>query len=307
LARLLSRWRTDVVHTHDDRPLIYGAPAALLARVKRVIHTQHGKNQPLVTRKPIYRFAASLVHQFVCVSDDLATAAVRLGVAPGRVSRVWNGIDLARFPYCGPRENGPAVTVARLSPEKDVNNLLEAAARIVGQRPEFRLAIAGDGPCLPTLRQRAAELSLGDRFHFLGQVADIPALLAGASLVVLPSRSEGLSLTLLEAMSRGLPVVATRVGGNPELVLDGETGVLVPPRDPDVLAQAILRLLADPAGARRMGQAGRRRVEQDFDVRRMVTGYEELYQSANRQNRRSLPPHSGFSRPVVQAIPLSDK
>jgi glycosyltransferase involved in cell wall biosynthesis len=277
LARLLGHWGTDVIHTHDDRPLIYGAMAALLARVPRVIHMQHGKNHPFTARKAGYRFAAGLTDRFVCVSDDLAGLAAGLGIAPGRVGRIWNGIDLARFEYRGPKTDGPAVTVARLSPEKDVDTLLQAAALLVREWPGFRLAVAGDGPCLGNLRHRAAQLGLGERVHFLGQVQDVPTLLAGARLFVLPSLSEGISLTILEAMARGLPVVATQVGGNPELVADGETGRLVPPRDPAALAQALLAVGADPAAGRGMGKAGRQRVERDFDVRRMVADYEELY------------------------------
>jgi glycosyltransferase involved in cell wall biosynthesis len=286
LARLLRRWGTDVVHTHDDRPLVYGALAAPLAGVRRLVHTQHGKNHPLVSRQAAYRFAAGLADRFVCVSDDLAGLAHRLGVAPRRVCRIWNGIDVTRFACRGPRPDGPAVTVARLSPEKDVDTLLGAAALAVRERPGFRLVVAGDGPCLPALRRRADELTLGGRVHFLGQVQDVPSLLAGASLFVLSSLSEGISLTLLEAMARGLPVVATRVGGTPELVAEGETGLLVPAQDPAALAKAMLRVQADPEGGQRMGLAGRRRVEQEFDVRRMVADYEALYQG--RAGRRFL-------------------
>jgi glycosyltransferase involved in cell wall biosynthesis len=278
LARLLGRWGIDVVHTHDDRPLIYGALAARLARVPRVIHTQHGKNRPLIRREPIYRLAAGLVDRFVCVSDDLARLTNRLHIAPRKVCRIWNGIDADRFAYRGPCADGPAVTVARLNPEKDIANLLRAAALVVQQRPRFQLAIAGDGPSLTELRRHAAALALGAHVHFLGQVQDVPSLLAGASLFVLPSISEGISLTLLEAMARGLPVVATRVGGNCESVVEGQTGLLVPAQDPAALAQAIQRVHADPEIGRRMGLAARHRVEHEFDIRRMVADYEALYQ-----------------------------
>jgi glycosyltransferase involved in cell wall biosynthesis len=121
----------------------------------------------------------------------------------------------------------------------------------------------------------------------LGEVGDVAGLLARGRLFVLPSRSEGISLTLLEAMARGLPVVATRVGGTPEVVVDGETGLLVPPGDPAALADAILRLQRDPEAGRRMGEAGRPRVERIFDVCRMVAEYEALYVDAEMRECRA--------------------
>ena len=191
---------------------------------------------------------------------------------------IWNGIDLARFEFVGPKEEGPAVMVGRLSPEKDVETLVRAVPLILGQHPSFRLESACDGPCLASLKRLAEEeLGLRDNVRFLGEVRDIPGLLARASVFVLPSLTEGISLTLLEAMARGLPVVATRVGGNPEVVVDGETGFLVPPQSPRDLAAAILRVHGDPAQGRQMGLAGRCRVELNFDVTRMVAAYEALY------------------------------
>ena len=175
--------------------------------------------------------------------------------------------------------SGPAVAVARLSPEKDLGTLLEAAALVVRTIPGFQLEIAGAGPCRPDLVKLAGSLCLGDRVRFLGEVSDIPALLARAGLFVLPSLTEGISLTVLEAMARGLPVVATRVGGNPEVVDDGRSGLLVPPRNPQALADALCRLWQDSALAARLGRAGRRRAEAHFDVRHMVAAYEDLYRS----------------------------
>jgi glycosyltransferase involved in cell wall biosynthesis len=278
LAGLFRRWKADVVHTHDDRPLIYGVPAARLARVPCVIHTRHGQSFWITLRQTaLVNFAASLTDRFVCVSEDSARLTVRHGVSAEKVGSIWNGIDVSRFAYAGPNPQGPVVTVARLSPEKDVGNLIRAAALVAQEDTGFRLVIAGDGVCLPALKQTAEELGLGEQVRFLGQVRDIPALLGTASLFVLPSLSEGVSLTLLEAMARGLPVVATCVGGNPEVVVHEETGLLVPARDPAALAQAVLRLRRDPDGCRRLGLAGRRRVESLFDIRRMVARYEALY------------------------------
>jgi glycosyltransferase involved in cell wall biosynthesis len=268
----------DVGHTHDDRPLIYGTFAARLARVPFNIHTRHGQSPGNSRRRTtLLNLAARLTDRFVCVSEDSARLAVEQGVSVGKVSALWNGIDVNRFNYAGPRPEGPVVTVARLSPEKDIETLLRAAAVAVRIEPRFRLEVAGDGICLPALRQLADELNLCEHVRFLGSVRDVPALLARASLFVLPSVTEGISLTLLEAMARGLPVVCTRVGGNPEVVAEGETGLLVPARNPQALAEAILQVRRDGETGRRMGLAGRQRVEEHFDIRRMVASYEALY------------------------------
>jgi glycosyltransferase involved in cell wall biosynthesis len=222
-------------------------------------------------------WAARLVHAFVCVSHDSARYAAAEGVPAARLSVLWNGIDLDRFPYRGPQPAGPAVTIARLSPEKDLQNLLQAVRQAADVQPAFRLEIAGDGPCRDELLKQASELRLGEHVRFLGEVRDITALLARASLFVLPSQSEGISLTILEAMASGLPVVATRVGGNPEVVDEGRTGLLVPARDPSALALAIGRLAGSFDAGQLMGRAARQRVEAHFDIRKMVARYEALY------------------------------
>src|SRR5207249_3921648 len=127
------------------------------------------------------------------VSEDSTRLSEREGVAPAKLCTIWNGIDVSRFGYRGPQQAGPAVMVARLSPEKDVETLLRAAAIAVREYPCFRLKIAGDGPCLPSLRRLAADLCLNEIVSFLGEVSDIPALLSCASLFVLPSLTEGIS------------------------------------------------------------------------------------------------------------------
>jgi sugar transferase (PEP-CTERM/EpsH1 system associated) len=290
LVRRLRRWQADVVHTHDDRAHLYGTFAGRLARVSRIVHTRHGRSPQLSRRqKMLVSAAARWIDHFVCVSEDCARLAVEQGVRADRVRTICNGIDVQRFAYTGPQANGPAVIVARLSPEKDIDTLLRAAALVVAQDAAFRLEIAGDGPCREALRQTCAELGLEGHVRFLGQVRDVPGLLARASLFVLSSVSEGISLTLLEAMACGLPLVATRVGGNSEVIADGETGFLVPPQNPPALADALLRLHRDPGLGARLGQAGRSRVEARFDVRRMVAQYEALYQGVSALNALHLP------------------
>jgi glycosyltransferase involved in cell wall biosynthesis len=278
LARLFRRLEIDVVHTHDDRSNIYGAPAARLARVRRVIHTRHHQGALLSRRQTwLVNLVARCTDRFVCVSRDGANRAVEHGVRQQRVTTIWNGIDVTRFAYSGPNPTGPAVIVARVSPEKDIESLLRATALVVREKPAFRLEIAGDGPCRQPLMQLARELGLNNNVTFLGHVKDIPELLTRCSFFVLSSQTEGVSLTLLEAMARGLPVVATRVGGNVEVVAEGETGLLVPCGDPAALALAMLECSSDPERAARMGRAARQRVEEYFDIRRMVSAYEDLY------------------------------
>jgi glycosyltransferase involved in cell wall biosynthesis len=182
------------------------------------------------------------------------------------------------------------VTVARLSPEKDLACLLQAMALVMARDPSIRLEIAGDGPCREELVRLAQELGLGGTVRFLGEVRDVPALLRRASVFILPSRSEGISLTLLEAMAAGVPVIATRVGGNPEVVVDGQTGLLVPAQSPNDLADALLRIRGNNEDAQLLGRAGRRRVESHFDIRTMVAHYERLY----------APPPAPAARPAME-------
>ena len=278
LAKLLRSRGADVVHIHNTKPLIYGGPAARLAGIRRVVYTRHGqRHQSSPSQTLLFRLASHCAQRIVCVSDDSAALSRHEGLAAQKVCRIWNGIDTGRFTFAGPDPMGPAVMVGRLSPEKDVQTLIRAVAEVIKTRPSFQLEIAGDGVCLPDLRKLTGELRLDDHVRFLGEIRNVADVLAGASLFVLPSLTEGISLTLLEAMARGLPIVTTRVGGNPEVVLDGQTGLIVPPRSPRALADAILRLSKDEPVARRMGVAGRRRVEQHFDVRTMVRRYEMLY------------------------------
>jgi glycosyltransferase involved in cell wall biosynthesis len=278
LAWMLRGWKTDLLHAHNTKALFYGAPAARMARTRMVVYTRHGQRYQASRRENrVFRFLTHFIDGVVCVSRDGARLSAAEGVAPWKIRTIWNGIDVKRFSYVGPQPYGPAVMVGRLTSEKDVSTLLKATAIAVRENPDFRLEIAGTGECLSSLRREAAELGLGSRAHFLGEVRNIPALLGRSSMLVLSSLTEGISLTLLEAMARGLPVVATAVGGNPEIVIDGQTGFLVPPQAPGQLAERMLQLLQEPDTARAMGQRGRERVVTHFHVSQMVSRYELLY------------------------------
>ena len=290
LGRLLAALKVQVVHTHNTKPLLYSAPAAWLAGARALVHTRHGQRFGAGRAETrLFRLASTCADAIVSVSEDASRLSRAEGLKPGKLRIIWNGIDVTRFAYAGPSPRGPVVMVGRLSPEKDVATLVRAFAVAARSEPELRLEIAGDGACRVDLERLTAELGLTGVVRFLGEVRDVPALLGRASLMVLPSLTEGISLTLLEAMARGLPVVATRVGGNPEVARDGETGLLVPPGDPEALAGAIARMHRDPDLARRMGEAGRLRVERHFDVRRMVADYEALYLGILAKNGRRRP------------------
>ena len=278
LARLFREQRIDVVHTHNTKPLLYAGPAARLAGVAYVVHTRHGRRHGATRRQNfLFRLAARCVDRVVCVSQDSAGLCRIDGIDPGIVRTVLNGIDLAQFPCSGPTSNGPAVFVGRLTPEKDIPTLLHATRRVAVTRPNFYLVIAGSGPCEAELRHLAHELRITKFVEFAGEVRDVPNLLRRASMFVLSSITEGLPLTVLEAMASGLPVVATSVGGIPEAVEDGVTGMLVPAGNATSLADALLRVGSNTQNARAMGMAGRMRAEALFDVRRMVSEYETLY------------------------------
>ena len=279
LSRLLKARRADVVHTHNNSGLIYGAAAARLAGVRCIVHTRHGVEPESGRLARATPAIARLAHRVVCVSADNRDLALASGIPDGRLVTILNGVDLGRFDYAGPTAAGPIVTVARLSPEKDLATLLRAMALLKDTAPDLRLEIAGEGPCRDELDALSTELSLDDRVTLLGRISDVAGLLTRARMFALSSLTEGVSLTLLEAMGRGLPVVATSVGGNTEVVADGVTGLLVPPSRPDLLAAALSSLAADPHRATEMGRAGRRRVEERFDLGRTIAEYERLYET----------------------------
>jgi glycosyltransferase involved in cell wall biosynthesis len=279
LARLFRRNRIDVVHTHDDRAAVHGLPAAWMAGIKRRIHTQHHSQILYGGRSKIHLAARAgrLANTFVCVSRFGADLMRGEGIPAAALKVLPNGIDVKRFSFSGPDLHGPAMTVARLSPEKDLTSLLHAVARLTEEAPDFRLEIVGDGPSRAELSSLAHALGIEKYVAFLGDRSDVPELLGRARMFILSSKTEGLSLSLLEAMARGLPVVATRVGGTPEVVVDGTSGLLVPPGDVAALAAAILRIWRDAGFAMALARSARARIERDFDIDRAVAEYEALY------------------------------
>lgn len=279
MVQLFRRGQYDVVHTHNTYPHLYASIAARLAGVPVVVNTRHGQRAGHGWKsRTQFRWASHLVDRIIAVSDDAARLCVNAdGVKSRKVIRIWNGIDIDDFQFTGPVTSPVAISVARLSAEKDFPSLLQAMAIAVREVPDLKLKLVGDGPERPRLEQLTDELKLRDHVEFLGERKDVPELLSQAGFFVTASLTEGISLTLLEAMAVGLPVVATSVGGNSEIVDPPLTGRLVPPADPGQLAAAMVAMCHERAQWPSMGQAGRKRVEEHFEVRRMVSDYENLY------------------------------
>ncbi len=294
LAAWLRREGVALVHTHNPAPHLYGALAAALARgaagePPRVVHTKHGRNYPTVRRKVIAnRVASALTDRVVAVSDDARAVAIEVeGVDPSRVVTILNGVDTdeirpggdaraARARLGAPEEGFHVGCVARLSPEKDHATLLEAFARLRARRASAHLTLVGDGPLRGALERDAARLGIAGAVTFAGMRSDVPALLPAFDVFALASRTEGISLTLLEAAAAGVPLVATRVGGNAEVLGGGEAGLLVPAGAPDALAAALEAVAARPDRAE-LGRRGRARVVARFGADRMARAYGELY------------------------------
>lgn len=282
LQNLMQRFRDgqfDIVHTHNTLPQFYGSLAAHLAGVPVVVNSQHGRGCGKSWKaRQQFRLANRWSDRVIGVSEDAARLCQRDDQrSADRISAIWNGIDVDRFDFRGPSSEPVAISVARLSKEKDFETLLRAVWILIKEYPDFRLKLVGDGAERPKLEALARDLKLEQNVEFLGERDDIPDLLRQAGFFVSSSTTEGISLTILEAMAVGLPVVTTNVGGNPEIVVEGGTGRLVSPRSPDELALAMRQMLADRDTWPVMGQLGRQRIEKHFNVRSMVRQYEDLY------------------------------
>jgi sugar transferase (PEP-CTERM/EpsH1 system associated) len=282
------------VHTRNLAALEASLPAAL-ARVPVRIHGEHGRDVgdldgSSVRHRRLRRLYRPFVQHYVALSRDLERYLVdAVGVAPARVSQIYNGVDVQRFAPAASRvrdcpfqsaDEWLVGTVGRLQAVKDQVSLAHAfvrAARMQGGE-RLRLVVAGDGPLRAPVEAVLRDAGLSARAWLCGERADVPDILRSLDLFVLPSLAEGISNTILEAMATALPVVATAVGGNPELVLVDRTGTLVPAADPDALARAIAAYAADPARARAHGAAGRERALARFSLERMVQDYQALYE-----------------------------
>jgi glycosyltransferase involved in cell wall biosynthesis len=288
LYRVMRKFRPAIVHSHSY-VLRYSLPAAMAAGVGAMAHTVHNvaeKEVDLVGRW-IQRFAFRGRVAPVAVAREIGRSIEQYyGVPPAAV--IPNGIDAAAF--CRPQDRAPwrrahgfctgdllVASVARLEPQKDPLGLIGAFATALGRDPRAHLLLAGDGSLRGAAGECAAALDLRGRVHFLGVQSDIAGLLAAADLFVLFSSYEGNPVAVMEAMAAGLPVIASSVGGVPEIVAHGETGLLVPQGDREAFAASLTALAANPTGRRAMGESAQRRA-QDFDAGRMVESYGAFFE-----------------------------
>ncbi len=296
LVRLIRDFRPAIVHTHTAKAGLLGRLAARVTGVPVVVHTFHGHVLrgyfgPVKTAvfRSLERRLGRLADVIVAVSETVKQDLVNLGIADGdRIRVVPLGLDLE--PFTGSLREGalrrgarvpadaPLVgMVGRLVPIKDVPTFLEAAARVREVRPDCRFALVGDGEERTRLEVLSRGRGLADAVTFHGWQPDMPAVYGDLDVVVNCSRNEGTPVALIEALAAAKPVVATRVGGTPDLLGEEERGRLVPPNDPELLARAVLETLADTEGARRRALAGRAHVLARHSYARLLADMDALY------------------------------
>jgi glycosyltransferase involved in cell wall biosynthesis len=297
LAGMLRRGRIDLLHTHSSKAGIVGRAAAAIAGTRAVVHTVHGwsfnDTQGPATRRlyvALERLAARRTHALVFVSEADRDRGAALGIGdPARYHLFRSGIDRGLYEARpGTREATRRAlgyapedfvvgTLACLKAQKAPLDFVAAADAAGRDDPRLRFFIAGDGELRPDVEREVAARGLAGRFRLLGWREDAAEVLAAMDLFVLTSRFEGLPRAVLQAMAAGVPVVATAVGGTPEVVRDGVTGRLVPPGNPEAAAGAIVELARDPDRRARCVAAARERLGEEFDIRGMVRSLDALY------------------------------
>lgn len=294
LFRLLRELKPDILHTRNLNAMEAQWIGAL-ASVRGRVHGEHGRDMYDLhgtnwKYNLLRRATRSVVQRYIAVSQDLAHwLETDIGVPATRVRQIYNGVDGVRFhPRAGERPTlgredffagaGCVIgSVGRLVKVKDFPTLLRAFAQAANADPALRLVIVGEGPERGALEALAAELGIAARLWLPGDRRDIPDFLRAFDLFALPSLGEGISNTILEAMASGLPVIATRVGGNPELIREDENGRLIPVGDAGALADALSAYIRDADRRKQEGEAARARVERDFVIPRMVENYARVY------------------------------
>jgi glycosyltransferase involved in cell wall biosynthesis len=282
LARHLRRARTDLVHVHGHFSVNLVARVAGRLTGARVLSHMHVENAFRTgrghgTQVRLDNATARLCYSIVAVSEATAAGLRRQGYPRRRIVVVHNGIEAEPAEPVRLADDPTILEVARLADVKGQRSLLRALTGLNATAVLVGRDLEQAGAYERELRAEAERLGVVDRVVFAGYRDDVPALLAGCDVFCLPSEMEGLPLVVLEAMAQGKPVVATAVGGTPELVVHGETGLLVRPGDVEALAAALAQLLDDPGQARRMGEAGRERVQREFDAAAMTQRILELY------------------------------
>jgi glycosyltransferase involved in cell wall biosynthesis len=298
LAKIFLEEEVGLLHTHLVHANYLGRRAAKVALVPAVVSTVHVVEHRF---RPWHYWSDSLTSHLVdvevCVSEGVKRhTQVRTWVPHEKLRVIYNGVDVARFRKADDparRSKGREllgigedervlVSVGRLRPQKGQDVLVQAMADVARAEPRARLVLVGDGPEKRRLERLVRRLGLGERVTLAGQRRDVVRALSAADLFASASRYEGLPLAVMEAMAAAKPVVATRVDSLPELIADGESGLLVPPEEPGRLAGACLEVLKGPGLARRLGAAARRRIEEGFTLEAMISAHESLYEEVLR-------------------------
>jgi glycosyltransferase involved in cell wall biosynthesis len=304
LGRLVRRWNPDVLHSHMVHANFMARALRLFLRVPALVSTIHSLHEGGRLRMAIYRLTNSLVDKMTIVSEAAADRFVSNGIVPKSLLQVIpNGVDIDQFREVPANTRMSLrssmnldrefvwIAVGRFDPPKDYPTMLRAFAQIRKRSPATVLLLVGQGVLQPETESLARELKLGDGVRFLGVRNDVPEIMSAADAYVMSSAWEGMPVVLLEAAAAGLPIVATDVGGNHEVVCEGESGFLCPAGNPDALAHAMLRLSALSEEQRRaMGERGRRHVQANYGLGRMVERWEELYREVLARHRQELTP-----------------
>ena len=292
LCAVLRQQKPVVIHSHNFKPFYYSALATMFGASNGHIHTRHGafiRHHRATWR---YRLLRRGVNKIVTVSEDGRHELSRLsGLPVQQIGTIANGVDTdffvpatnrasARLALGVPVNARVIIVVARLAPEKDLGTLLHAFSIVQHQLPSAALWIVGDGPEKERLTALSHELSCADQIRFWGARSDVRNLLQAADVFALTSLSEGLSIALIEAAACGLPIIATNVGGNPQIVNAPAGGQLVEPRNPEAFATALLAVLNDTPCRQAMAIAARQHAIDGFSLDRMMNGYISLYEQA---------------------------
>jgi glycosyltransferase involved in cell wall biosynthesis len=303
LARYIRHEKIQVVHAHHLPANLMAVPAAWLAGAPVILSSLRNlAHLPWYTpfrRKVvrlIYRLSTGVIANSEAVRQLLVT---EFQVPPSHVHLLYNGVDYGRFAQCrGDRQKlhpslqpGTKLILNLANMNSEVKGhaiLIEAARAVCAAIPDARFALVGDGALRSNLEQRVKALGLEQRILFLGRRKDVPEILSCGDLFVLPSLAEGLPNSVLEAMSAGLPVVATAVGGIPEIIEDGVSGLLAPPNDSQAITEAILRALRDPALAAKLARAGQARARSEFSFDRVLTDLRQIYTAGPRRDSEIL-------------------
>lgn len=292
VTRAVQRHKATVLHCHQYSPFVYGTLSRALLHHARVVYTEHGRlagHHPTMKRATANRLLGRMAHRVVAVSEELRRAMIGEGFDGQGVDVIYNGVVERPRPTAEHRASArrqidipPRVlavgAVARLDPVKDLGTLLRAFSEVRKTREDAVVVIVGEGPMRVELERMAASTLPPGAVKFTGHRRDVDDLLPAFDIFANSSTTEGISLTMLEAMAASLPVVATSVGGTPEVVVDGHTGLLVAPGDPASLASAIQGLAEDPVRRAAMGDAGRTRVERRFRLDDMIDRYRLIYE-----------------------------